>query len=126
MGPFNEKFSISVELPQKIQLVIVTEAVEKLKIPPPSCVPEFPEKVQLVMVGLPVTLYIPPPPKDEFPEKEQLVNVGEDVPLLYIPPPSFPAELLGLRGISSLHRQTLQVISTIPVANGIQHHTPLP
>jgi hypothetical protein len=47
----------------------------------------FPHKMQFLkpMFEL-LALYIPPPVGDRFPEKEQLISVGL-LPLLHIPPP---------------------------------------
>ena len=78
----------SLPFPQRMQLVMMGLQEKKLYIPPPPKAAELPEKVQLVTVGEDWLLYIPPPlVLVLLPEKEQLVTVGEAELALNIPPP---------------------------------------
>ena len=77
------------EFPEKVQLVMVGLLLSTLYIPPPSFAAVFPVKLQFVtMELLPVVLYIPPPANDcaVFLEKLQSVTVGL-LKSLNIPPP---------------------------------------
>ena len=54
--------------------------------PPPNEIAVFPERVELVMVRVPLwLLFMPPPMLPVFPESVELVTVR--VPLLLMPPP---------------------------------------
>src|ERR1041385_5248178 len=72
-------------LPEMVQLIRDSEELP-LDIAPPRLLAALPEKMQLVIVGDAVLLYNPPPFAARLPEKVQLLMMG-DPELFSIPPP---------------------------------------
>jgi len=82
------------EFPERVELVSVRVPVW-IRMAPPLVDVEFPERVELEIVTVPVSVKMPPPPPLKplavLPENVELEIVR--VPLLRIPPPPFCAEL---------------------------------